>query len=415
MKRIELITLFLADFREVLKNDFCGLQVVLILLLLQLVRNIGNIRLSFILLLMVTGVACRQGANDGDLSNRLDSLFQSIPDFSGVALVADKGKVVYHNAFGWRNVEDNIPLDTADIFELASISKQFTSMIIMMLAEDGKLRFDDSLHYYLPALPYDGITLRHLLTHTSGVPDYQEVMDQHWDKRMVASNEDNIEYLIRYRPDPLFQPGEKYAYSNTGYMLLATVAEVASGEDFIALCQQRIFQPLRLTDTGFRTPAERRSIERFTSGYLYVEEEHRYVNADSFPEFNYTIWLGNRKGPGRISSTSHDLLLWDRALYSDRLVTKVTMSEAFAPARLLSDSLSYYGFGWVLRSDSLLGNVVSHTGGNPGYKTEIVRFIDADKTIILLNNNAHEKKEEIISAIKVLVRGGMPSRPTDQM
>jgi CubicO group peptidase (beta-lactamase class C family) len=334
-----------------------------------------------------------------DLSSSLDSLFKVVPDFSGVVLVATKGKPIYHRAFGYKNFETKESLDTASIFELASVSKQFTAMTIMMLAEDGKLNYDDLIDKYIPGLPYSGITIRHLLNHTSGLPDYQAVMDEHWDKTKVAGNDDNISYLIKYHPAKLFEPTEKYLYSNTGYMLLASIAEKVSGKDFIALCDGRIFSPLQMTSTAIRTREQKQNLPNMALGHLYVKEKQRYVRADSFPQFNYAIWLGNRKGPGRISSSSSDLLKWDRALYTEKLVSNKTLQEAFSPARLKNDSLSYYGFGWDLSTNPKLGKVVSHTGDNPGYKTQIIRYIDSDHTVIVLSNNAHDKIKEIVKVI----------------
>ena len=146
---------------------------------------------------------------------KLDSLFNAQKDFSGVVLIAENGKPVYHKAFGYREFETKILLQTSDIFELASVSKQFTAMIIMMLKEKGKLSYDDSVSKYLQ-IPYKGMTIRNLLTHTSGLPDYQEIMDKYWDKSKVAGNPDCIEYLNKYAPPKHFEPGEKYEYSNTG-------------------------------------------------------------------------------------------------------------------------------------------------------------------------------------------------------
>jgi CubicO group peptidase (beta-lactamase class C family) len=123
---------------------------------------------------------------------KLDSLFASQKDFSGVVLIADNGKIVYEKAFGYREFENQIPLQKTDIFELASVSKQFTAMIIMMLKEKGLLNYDDSVNKYLE-IPYKGITIRNLLTHTSGLPDYQDIMDKYWDKSKVAGNPDCIE------------------------------------------------------------------------------------------------------------------------------------------------------------------------------------------------------------------------------
>lgn len=345
--------------------------------------------------------SCSKTTNPAhDLAIRIDSLFDTAPDFSGVVLVAENGVPLYHHAFGLRSAEAQIPLDTGDIFELASVSKQFTSMIIMMLKEEGKLSYEDSLLTYLPELPYHGITIRHLLTHTSGLPDYQNIMDAHWDKSKVAGNEDNIEYLVRYNPPTLFKAGSAYEYSNTGYMVLASIAEKVSGTDFTELCRSRIFKSLGLSYTDIRSGDQKKSIINFARGQIYVEEKDRYVSADSFPEFNYAIWLGKREGPGRISSTSGDLLKWDNALYTEKLVKRETLEEAFQPMQLTNGGISNYGFGWEISTSPRWGSTVSHTGSNPGYENEIVRYIDRHRTIILLNNNAHERKDELMNALK---------------
>jgi CubicO group peptidase (beta-lactamase class C family) len=314
-------------------------------------------------------------------------------------LVADQGKPVYHKAFGFRNINTGSPNDTTSIFELASVSKQFTSMAIMMLKEDGALSFDDPLDKFVAGLPYKGITIRHLLNHTSGLPDYQEVMDKNWNKTKVAGNRDNIEYLIRFAPPSRFAPGSRYEYSNTGYMLLGSIVEAASGQDFIAFCKTRIFVPLKMTSTSIRTREEKLQLENMAWGHIYVPEKQGYMPADSFPSNNYTIWLGNRVGPGRVSSTTSDLLKWDRALYTEQLVSNETLNEAFTPVQLTSDSTSNYGFGWELQQNQALGKVVRHSGDNPGYSTHIVRFIEKDRTIIMLNNNQHARFDELLRGI----------------
>lgn len=336
---------------------------------------------------------------------KLDSLFTAQKNFSGVVLIAENSKPVYYKAFGFREFETQIPLQRTDIFELASVSKQFTAMIIMMLKEKGLLNYDDLVGKYLE-IPYKGITIRNLLTHTSGLPDYQDIMDKYWDKTKVAGNPDCIEYLNKYAPPKHFEPGEKYEYSNTGYMLLASIAEKASGKDFTEMCRSWIFKKLKMKSTDIRTSQEKKATKNFAIGHIYVEERNKYVRADSFPSSNYTIWLGNRKGPGRISSTAADLLKWDKALYTEKLVQQSTLQEAFTPMKLKDGSISNYGFGWELRNDPSFGKIVQHAGDNPGYKTEIIRYIDKNKTIILLNNNAHENFSILLRSLDEYVRKG---------
>ncbi len=361
---------------------------------------------SFLLASLLSNFAAiAQMRSSAKINDELTNFFAQIPDFSGVVLVADKGKPVYEKAFGYRDFETKSPMTMGAIFELASVSKQFTAMTILMLKQERKLDYDDLIDKYIPGLPYQGITIRHLLNHTSGLPDYQDVMDKHWDKRKVAGNADNIAYLIKYHPAKSFEPGAKYEYSNTGYMLLASIAEKVSGQDFIQFCRTRIFKAVGMTHTAIRTRDEKLKLPEMAWGHMYVPEKKRYVRADSFPEFNYAIWLGNRKGPGRISSTAEDLLKWDRTLYTNKLVSQQTLAEAFKPAKLTNGTLSQYGFGWELTQNDKLGKVVQHSGDNPGYKTEIIRFTDADKTIIVLCNNAHEKMPEVLKTLEQVVAG----------
>lgn len=339
-----------------------------------------------------------------NLSQRLDSLFSAQENLSGVVLIAENGKPVYYDAFGKREYEKDIALRKTDIFELASLSKQFTAMIIMMLKERNKLDYDDLVEKYLD-IPYKEITIRHLLTHTSGLPDYQDVMDKYWDKSKVASNKDAIEYLNKYVPPKQFAPGDKYEYSNTGYLLLASIAEKVTGKDFIQLSRDWIFKPLGMKSTDIRTLAEKAAVKNFAIGHIYVPERNRFIRADSFPSSNYTIWLGNRKGPGRISSTAEDLLKWDRALYTEKLVNRATLAEAYTRMKLNSGKLSNYGFGWELPTDTTFGKIVMHTGDNPGYATRIVRYIDKKRTIILLSNNGFDDWREVVKSLEFVVWG----------
>ena len=323
-------------------------------------------------------------------------------DFSGVVLYAENGKTKFLKSFGYRNYNTGQPLQSTDIFELASVSKQFTSMIIMMLQEEGRLNYNDPVEKYL-IIPYQGITIRHLLTHTSGLPDYQAIMDAHWDKQKVAGNKDILEYLNQYAPPKLFEPGTKYEYSNTGYVLLASIAEKASGKDFIDLCRSRIFSPLDMHSTDIRTLEKKASTGNFALGHIYVKESGRYVRADSFPSSDYTIWLGNRKGPGRISSTAEDLLKWDQALYSGKLIKHETLNQAFTPANLTDGSSTKYGFGWIIETNVKGEKVIWHSGDNPGYKTRIMRYPATKQTLIVLCNNAYPEFEAMMGKLEKAV------------
>lgn len=323
--------------------------------------------------------------------------------FSGVLLLAIDGEVVFEKATGHRSYEQKFPLQTADVFEMASVSKQFTAMMVMKCAEKGLLTYDDELTDYLD-VPYAGITITQLLTHTNGLPDYQDIMDKHWDKSKVAGNGDILEYLRRYHPPMLAQPGEKYEYSNTAYVFLASIVEKVTGRDFIELSREWIFNPLGMGNTDIRTLEEKARVSNFAAGHL-KDEKGNYINANKFHSSDYTVWLGNRKGPGRVSSTAQDLLIWDQALYAGTLVSKETLELAFLPQPLNDGNVSDYGFGWDLSEDQDFGKIVSHTGDNPGYKTLIMRFVDQNKTLILLNNNYHEANNQLIESAVEALRG----------
>jgi CubicO group peptidase (beta-lactamase class C family) len=272
-------------------------------------------------------------------------------------------------------------------------------MTIMMVKEKGLLHYDDLVEKYIN-IPYKGMTIRQLLTHTSGLPDYQAIMDSYWDKSKVADNDDIINYLNKYAPPKLFEPGEKYLYSNTGYVLLASILEKVSGRDFIEFCNTEIFNKLKMNHTAIRSLQEKAKIKNFAIGHVFVPERNDYIRADSFPSSNYTIWLGNRKGPGRISSTADDLLKWDQALYTNYLLSQTTLEEAFTPMLLNNGAISNYGFGWDLIPEH---NIVWHNGDNPGYKTLIIRFLKTKTTLIVLCNNATDEFVNLTDQLKKII------------
>ena len=340
---------------------------------------------------------------DCNENNNVEQIFNNAvsQDFSGVILIASGGEIIFTGVNGKRDFENNIPLMPSDIFELASISKQFTAMMVMICKEKGMLNYDDLVEKYLD-IPYKGITIRNLLTHTSGLPDYQKVMDENWDKLKVAGNTEIMEYLNKYKPKILFSPGDEYKYSNTGYVLLASIVEKVTGEDFVEMSNKWIFGPLKMENTLIRSNEEKKRLVNLAFGHK-KDSLDRFVNANKFLSSDYTIWLGNRKGPGRVSSNVFDLLLWDQALFTEKLVSKKTMEEAFSPYILNDKTLSYYGFGWRLNKDSK-NKIVTHSGSNPGYKTRIVRLLDKRKTILILSNNdflLDELEEELSTSLSI--------------
>lgn len=202
-----------------------------------------GLSLFAILLLMLIGLSYAQ-QKKSPLHKIMETVFDETDPFNGVVLIAKNGRVHLAEAFGTRDYETGVGLKSSDIFELASVSKQFTAMVIMQLQSQGKLDYDDAVEKYI-SIPYKNITIRHLLNHTSGLPDYQAIMDAHWDKARIADNSDILQYLNKYAPPVLFSPGDKYDYSNTGYVLLASIAEKAGNGDFTEMLREWIFKNSR--------------------------------------------------------------------------------------------------------------------------------------------------------------------------
>lgn len=349
--------------------------------------------------------SCNEKPREFVQNARIDSAVQRLVDslhFNGNILVAQHGEVLYRKSFGFSNFETGEKLNDSSLFELASVSKQFTAMGIMILKEQGKLTYEDDIRKFIPEIPYGGITLNHLLTHTSGIPDYEQLFEKHWpDRKKIAYNADIVALLVQYKPEILFAPGQKWEYSNTAYALLAVVIEKVSGQKYGDFLAHNIFKPLNMKRT--RTYNTRRSakeiIPNYAYGFVYSDSLKRYMLPDSLPDYYYVITLDGIEGDGIVNSTTTDLHTWDRALYTEKLVKTATLKEAFTPVKLNNDSTFNYGFGWGIAKDSAYGNVVAHSGGWPGYHTYIYRLLDRDACIILLSNNQSEGLQTITKAI----------------
>ncbi|HET6512427.1 MAG TPA: serine hydrolase [Candidatus Kapabacteria bacterium] len=346
-------------------------------------------RLLLFLLFLLFGLSFAVPTLAQDLTPEFKRFFDAVEKdtlFNGNILIAQKGKVVYQRSIGYADFSTQRKLDENSIFELASVSKQFTAMGVMLLVEEGKIGLDDSLRRFFPELPYYGITIRHLLNHTSGLPDYMEHMMKSWPKHKIANNDDMIAELAKKRPALLFTPGEKYEYSNTGYALLASMIEKASGKNFGEYLEAKIFRPLGMKNTFVYTRrCKPQQIANYAFGY--VRDRSRLpILPDSSVTANYVYQFDGIVGDGTVNSTLGDLLKWDRALHAKKLLNKRSYDQIFARGRLNNGDSTNYGFGWQLSYDSVLGPRHFHSGGWPGYATFISRYPESDWTVIVLRN-----------------------------
>lgn len=286
-------------------------------------------------------------------------------------LVLKDGQPVFRRGYGLAVVEDGTPVSPATNFRLASVSKQFTAAAILLLAEDGRLSIDDPLKKWLPGLPAvaDAMTLRQLLSHTSGLLDYEDLMDPA-DTRQV--HDIDVLHLLQKENRTYFAPGSSYRYSNSGYALLALVVGKASGSDFASFLRQRIFLPLGMTATFAHQDGVDEVPER---AYGYSQIDGHWQRTD---QSTTSAVLGD----GGIYSSIDDLAKWDAALYDERLLRRASLQQAFSAATATSEpDVPHYGFGWRINGDALW-----HSGESIGFRNVIVRYPKQKLTVVVLSN-----------------------------
>ncbi|WP_432670640.1 serine hydrolase domain-containing protein [Flavobacterium sp. SM2513] len=329
---------------------------------------------------------------------RLDTLFTELYNkgsFNGNVLVAEKGTILFEKSYGLADEHTKDQLNYSTLFELASVSKQFTAMGIVQLEKEGKLSYDDEVSKYIPELEhYKGITVKNLLNHTGGLPDYMELSDTIWDKSKIATNKDMLDIFQKVKPKKLFEPNEKWEYSNTGYLVLATLIERVSGKEFGNYLDEKIFKPLDMKNTFvYRRRFAPAKIANYANGYIYSDSLKMKILPDAMGKDFYVVYLDGIVGDGMVNSNVRDLLKWDRALYNDKIINDHDRKLIFS-STMTKDSLQTdYGFGWMIESTKAYGKIASHSGGWGGYISYIEREIDNDKTIIILQNNSLPETE----------------------
>ncbi len=343
-------------------------------------RNI--VRLLTLLLALTMISACSAGTNaKSSASAQVDALFAPLTEGTqpGVAVMVIRDeKILHQRGYGYANIEKKIPINAQTAFRLGSVSKQFTAMVIMQLAEQGKLAYDDPIGKYVPELAvYKGVTIRHLLTHTGGLPDYYDVIDT---SQGMPTNADAATLLGKMAA-PVFAPGERYEYSNPGYDMLASIAEAASGTHFAEYSRLHIFEPLGMHGTQIHDHTLP-IIENRALGYDVNNSDgkQQFTLDDQDP-------LNGIVGSGGVFSTLDDMYRWDQALYNESLVKKTTLKQAFTSAKNNAGELINYGFGWRVEDYKGIRRI-SHGGSWIGFRARFFRFPDIGLSIVMLSNRA---------------------------
>lgn len=321
---------------------------------------------------------------------RIDSFLTSLHqsgNLNGNILLAEKGKVIYKKSFGVLNDSTKEKLNENSIFRLASVSKQFTAMAIVILKEKGKLKYDDEISKYIPELShYSNITIRHLLNHTSGIPQ-EFLIDDSTDNPNFETNTDLIAAFAKYKSKVMFEPNTNWEYNNNGYSLLASIIEKVSGMSYGDYLAQTIFKPLKMKNTFVNARGYvPKKVNNYVYGYVYSDSLKKYELAEDMEKYKWVVWDEGLVGSQGVYSTVIDLLKWDKALNTNKLITNESKKEIFTSSELADKSKTEYGFGWRIDDNGVYGTMVWHGGSWPGYGTYIERHIQNDKTMIILVN-----------------------------
>ena len=336
-------------------------------------------KLSFFLF-AVLSFGFAQAQLRGDVKNldaALNRLYKT-NRFNGTVLYAEKGKIVYKKAFGVVDYRTNKPLQTTSAFNLASVTKQYICMSILMLKERGQLELDDDCKKYIPELPYDNISIRNLMTHVSGIPEYFDVFQRYKSPLDTLTNEKLIQLYALHKPVLDFATGTKWQYCNTNYTLLVSIIERISKMPMDAFLQKNIITPLGLTDTYMYHVLMPTVPPNHVYGFEELGEKRKLNDLTPFDGIT---------GDGNIYASVEDLNKWEQSLTTEKLVKKETFALALDPVKLKDGSTYPYGFGWFI--ENKLEQQYSHTGGWAGFINLIYRDVKNQRTLIVLSSGSN--------------------------
>ena len=356
----------------------------------------GGMRLVLVSLTALALCAAPALAQDPERMDQVARAAAEADEFSGSVLVARDGEILLDRGYGFANREWSVPNDGDTKFRLGSVTKQFTAVAVMILHERGLVDLDAPVKTYLPDAPtaWDAVTVRHLLTHTAGLPNFTD-FDDYGPAKSLPATIDSL--TARFRDRPLdFQPGEDWAYSNSGYILLTAVVEKAAGMAYADFVTQTLFQPLGMSDSGYDSHAA--ILPHRASGY--TPTARGIVNADY-------VDMSIPQGAGALYSTTHDLLKWEQGLFGGRLLRPESLTLLTTPVR------NQYAFGLVVAEAG--GNTtVSHSGGIEGFNTYMAYDPARRMTVIVLGNLNGPGPDQLGGSLLALARGQTVTLPGER-
>lgn len=323
------------------------------------------------------------------LDNVLASAFKNM-NFNGSAAWVVNGERIWSKSVGFKSLERYDPLSNQDAYQLASVSKQFTAIAILILKERGQLQLDDLVSQYLPDFVYTGITIRHLLQHTSGLPNYMQILEVHWKLSDLPDNNEMLGLLYRKKLPIHFKPGTRFEYSNTGYAVLASIIEKVSGKRYADFMQEEIFSKAGMQDAFVFHGSD--TLDRVT-GYHQVGKKLKPVKRDVSDGI-----IGDKN----IFASLNDMIAWYKALRDNTLISEETTQEAFTQGRLKNGMRIPYGMGFRIKQTAGT-KIVYHQGLWNGFRTSFVMYPDRAEAYILLNHTNHPAKHIITSRIEKVI------------
>ncbi|MBL7980072.1 MAG: beta-lactamase family protein [Bacteroidetes Order II. Incertae sedis bacterium] len=335
---------------------------------------------------------------------RLDKHIRHNNLFNGNLLVALNEEVIYQGSFGFtNNSKQNNLINSNTIFELASVSKQFTAYAALFAFKTARENIDNDIRVFIPNFPYENITTRNLLNHTSGLPDYFQLLDENWDKNKIACNKDVLDLIVKVNPKIHFSPNEKWEYSNTGYVLLASLIEIISGTSFAEFIDENIFKPITMQNSFvYNRRLKPKKINNYAYGIVYNEAKNIFELPDNISDFNDVFYLDGIQGDGTINSTISDLLKWNNEILNKSILDRNLVDIMLSNTQILNNEKVEYGMGWIINDDAKLGKIVYHGGSWPGYSTYNSIYLDEGYSIVSLCNQPKnlEIEQQIIIAME---------------
>ncbi len=332
-----------------------------------------------------------------EVNQKLDSTFQRFNkrhDFHGSVLVAKGGKVVFKQHYGYANFKEKTKIDDNSVFQLASVSKQFTAAAILILKDRGQLDLDDKVTAFYPEFPYTEVTVRQLLNHTSGLPKYFWLAEHKWDKEYAPSNTEMMDLLTKEKLNPFFRPGANFDYSNTGYFVLSAIVEKVSGQSFADFVDREIFKPLNMRQSFVYSFGQDSIRDGQLSGYrLYRRRWHAAI-----PGTVNDAVVGDKN----IYSTTEDMLKWVEGLNSGRLISEESLQEMYTRGTTKYNRKVPYGFGFRIQEDGDQ-KVIYHNGRWNGFSTSLMQYPDEDLVVITLEHSSYNSMKYLNNKVKGLV------------